>query len=261
MSGIEKTHGLKEYLEAELHAVEFSHQLHRTEFELFCELGELYERVGTVSTIKPQEAARLASPIKLFQVVTSQMYGVCSQLLRRRIQDADALTRRAIEATAIAYRLWKHPEMCDTYENAYPNHQKEGHRAQWKPSFNYNDAFKLDKLFGEPEEVWTYLRSVHDAASAASTHSGPLATAFHVEKDGAIQLDFIESDNAIVRVTWNRMLAVYSEMLMVFFRILHDSGDVVVMKTYEHDLREWRTKAATITKARNQDLSGSGPSI
>src|SRR5688572_28783931 len=144
--------GLKKYLDAELHAVELSHQLHRPEFELFCELGELYERVGTISKIKPQEAARLASPIKLFQVVTSQMYGVCSQLLRRRIQDADALTRRAIEATAIACRLWKHPDLCDTYENAYPNHQKEDHRDQWKPSFNYNEAFKLDKLFGEPEE-------------------------------------------------------------------------------------------------------------
>ena len=213
MAASEESRGLKKYLEKENHAVDISHRLHGPEFELFCELAEFYERLGMLCRMTSQEAARLASPPKLFPVVVCQMYGVGSQLLRRRILDAEALTRRAIETTAIAYRLWKYPALRDIYENAYPNHAKADHPKQWEPHINYNEAFKLDKLFGEPEPVWAYLRFVHDAMSAGSTHAGPLATAFHVQQERTISLSFIEPHNAIVRAAWNHMLYLYSEML------------------------------------------------
>lgn len=256
MAAIEEPRGLKKYLEKESHAVEVSHKLHGPEFELFCGLADLYERLGKLCRIKSQEADRLASPTKLFQVVACQMYGVGSQLLRRRILDADALSRRAIEATAIANRLWKHPELCDVYENAYPNHHKEDHPKQWVPSFKYNEAFKLEKLFSEPEKVWGILRSVHDAVSAGSTHAGPLATAFHVEKDGTVLLQFIEPDHGIVRLTWNRMLDLYSEILMVFLCILQDSAEPAAITAFEQDVRIWRVKAATIAHQRHESPPG-----
>lgn len=252
MAPIEEPRGLKKYLEKESHAVEVSQRLHGPEFELFCELAEFYERLGTLCRMKSQEAARLASPPKLFQVVMCQMYGVGSQLLRRRILDADALTRRAIEATAIAYRLWKHPELCDVFENAYPNHHKQDHPKQWRPSYEYNEAFKLDQLFGEPEAVWANLRSVHDAVSAGSTHSGPLATAFHVQSDGKVLLHFIEPDNRLVRMTWNSMLNLYSEMLMLFLNLLRGSAESALIEAFEKDLRGWREKAAIIARQRNE---------
>ena len=200
--------------------------------------------------MKPQEAAGLASPAKLFQVVMCQMYGVASQLLRRRILDADALTRRAIEATAIAYRLWRHPDLCDVYEDAYPNHHKEDDPKQWEPSSKYRKAFKLKKLFSEPE--WGDLRSVYDAMSAGSTHAGPLATAFHIQEDATVLLDFIERDNGVVRTTWNSMLNLYSEMLMMFLRILAGSAEPIAITAFEQDLRKWRVKAATITRQRHE---------
>lgn len=252
MAAIEEPHGLKKYLEKESHAVEVSHKLHGPEFDLFCELAEFYERLGMLCRIKSEEADRLASPAKLFQVVMCQMYGVGSQLLRRRILDADALSRRAIEGTAIAYRLWKHPDLCDVYENAYPNHQKEDDPKQWEPSFKYNEAFKLKELFSEPEKVWGHLRSVHNAMSAASTHAGPLATAFHVQRNGTVLLQFIESDNYIVRLTWNRMLDLYSEMLMVFLLILRGSAEPAAITFFEQDVRGWRAKAATIARQRHE---------
>lgn len=256
MAPIEEPRGLKKYLEKESHAVEVSHRLHGPEFELFCELAEVYERLGMLCRMKSQEADRLASPAKLFQVVMCQMYGVGSQLLRRRILDADALTRRAIEATAIAYRLWKHPELCDVYENAYPHHHKEDHPKQWEPSYRYNEAFKLDQLFSEPEAVWGYLRSVHNAVSAGSTHAGPLATAFHVQRDGTVLLQFIESDNGLVRMTWNTMLALYSEILMLFLQILRASAEPAAITAFEQDLRGWRVKAATIARQRHVSPPG-----
>jgi hypothetical protein len=252
MTAIEEPRGLKKYLEEEKRAIAVSHRLHEPEFELFCELADLYERLGTLCRITTPEVARLASPTKLFQVVMSQMYGVGSQLLRRRILDADALSLRAIEATAIAYRLWKYPELCDIYENAYPNHEKEGHPKQWEPSYKYNEAFKLDQLFSEPEPAWVYFRSVHDAASAGSTHAAPLATAFHVQEDRAVLLQFIEPDNRIVRLTWNGMLNLYSEMLMLFLRILRGSAEPAAITAFEQDVRAWRVHAASIARQRDE---------
>src|SRR6185436_15262778 len=99
MTTIEEPRGLKKYLESEERATKTSHTLHGVEFELLCELAEFYERLGGLSKISSQEADRLASPTKLFSVVMCQMYGVGSQMLRRRILDAEGLTRRAIETT------------------------------------------------------------------------------------------------------------------------------------------------------------------
>src|SRR4029453_13430191 len=87
--------GVKNYLEKDKSAIDVSHRLHAPEFELFCELANLCERLGSLCRMTSQEAARLPSPAKLFQVVMCQIYGVASQLLlRRRILDADALTGR-----------------------------------------------------------------------------------------------------------------------------------------------------------------------
>jgi hypothetical protein len=254
MSVSKKPSGLKQYLENEHQAVEVSLRLHGPEFELFCELAELYERLGNISRIKTQEAERLASPAKLFQVVMCQMYGVGSLLLRRRLVDASALSRRAIESTAIAYRLWKHPDLRDIYETAYPDHMREDHPKQWRPSFKYNDAFKLDQLFSEPEEIWTYLRSVHDAFSASATHAGPLATAFHIQRDGEVVLQFMEGDNGVVRITWNQMLRLYGEILQVFLRIVRNSGDQAAITGFRQDLSGWVTKVAKTVRERNRQL-------
>jgi hypothetical protein len=252
MATSEEHHDFKTYLRNEEQAVQVSHALHGPEFELFCELASLYDRLGKMCRMSSEEAARLASPAKLFQVVMCQMFGVGSLLLRRRILDAEALSRRAIESTAIAHRLWKHPDLRDIYETAYPDHMREDHPKQWRPSFKYNDAFKLDKLFSEPEDIWTYLRSVHDAYSASATHAGPLATAFHIQRDGAVVLQFMEGDNRVVRLTWNQMLRLYGELLQVFLRIVKDSGDQAAIPVFRQDLLNWVKKVTMTVRERNK---------
>ncbi len=104
MAMIEEPGGLTKCLEQEGKAVQTSCSLYRQEFELFCQLAELYERLGVLAKMPRAEVSISASSSKLFLVVMSQMYGVVSQLLRRRVLDAEALSRRAIEATSTAYR-------------------------------------------------------------------------------------------------------------------------------------------------------------
>jgi hypothetical protein len=101
----------------------------------------LFKTLCLVTKISKAEVPVLGSSSKLFLVVMSQMYGVVSQLLRRRVVDAEALSRRAIEATATAYRLWRKPELSKGFDNAYPNAGDDASAKQWRPSGEYKEKF------------------------------------------------------------------------------------------------------------------------
>lgn len=250
---IEEPGGLKKYLKQEERSVQTSYSLYGQEFELFCQLAELYERLGMLTKIPKAEVPISASSFKLFLVVMSQMYGVASQLLRRRVVDAEALSRRAIEATATAYRLWKHPELSEVFNGAYPNAADDCDPKQWRPSREYREKFKTGELFSEPGEVWIYLRSVYDMFSAGSSHAGPVATASLLERDDAVEIQFIESDNRTVRLAWNYMLDAYWEMLRVFLQVTCDSADPAVVTVFEQELSGWKKKAACVLKQRDEE--------
>ncbi len=253
MTIIEEPGGLKKYLEQEGRAVQTSYSLYGQEFELFCQLAELYGRLGVLTKIPKAEVPISASSSKLLLVVMSQMYGVVSQLLRRRVVDAEALSRRAIEATATAYRLWKHPELSEVFNRAYPNAEDDSDPNQWRPSREYVGKFKTSELFSEPEQVWIYLKSVYDMFSAVSSHAGPLATAFLQERDGAVEIQFIESDNRTALLAWNYMLDAYWEMLRVFLRITRDSVHPAAVPVYEQELSGWKKKTACVLKQREEE--------
>ena len=146
-----------------------SRRLHGPEFELFCELATYMSGWGSSAESHGRKPHVTPAPRNSSRSSCVRCTGWLRSFSTKN-SDADALTRRAIEATAIANKLWKHADLRDIYENAYPKPQKDGHRDQWKTHFNYNEAFKLDQLLNEPEPIWTHLRAVHDAASAASTH-------------------------------------------------------------------------------------------
>lgn len=254
MAMIEEPGGLTKYFEQEGKAVQTSCSLYRQEFELFCQLAELYERLGVLARMPRAEVSLSASSSKLFLVVMSQMYGVVSQLLRRRVVDAEALSRRAIEATSTAYRLWKNPELSEVFDKAYPNAGDDTRPDQWRPSKEYTNKFKTGELFGEPGDVWGYLKSVYDMFSAVSSHAGPLATAFLQERNGAVEIQFIEADKSIVRLAWNYMLDAYWEMLRVFLRILRGSANPATIATLERELKEWKEKAVCVLKHRDEEV-------
>jgi len=250
--------GVTKYLEQEGKAVQTSCSLYRQEFELFCQLADLYERIGVATKISKAEVPVLGSSSKLFLVVMSQMYGVVSQLLRRRVMDAEVLSRRAIEATATAFRLWKKPELSKVFDNAYPNAGDDASPKQWRPSREYKEKFNTGTLFSEPGEVWIYLRSIYDSFSAVSSHAGPLATAFIQERNGAVEIQFIEADNSTVRLAWNYMLDAYSEMLRVFLQILRGSANPAAIVALEQELTEWKEKAVCVLKHRDEEVRQQG---
>jgi hypothetical protein len=109
-------------------------------------------------------------------------------------------------------------------------------------------------LFGEPGDVWSYLKSVYDMFSAVSSPAGPLATAFLQERNGAVEVQFIEADNSIVRLAWNYMLDAYWEMLRVFLRILRGSANPATIATLELELKEWKEKAICVLKYRDEEV-------
>jgi hypothetical protein len=146
-----------EYLEAERKAVEESQSLWQAEFTLFCTLADLYEQLLTVVKVDCQ---RIALPAELFLATLNQMYGVASQMLRKRIGDAHELTRRAIELTSTAYRLWQHPELSPVYLQAYPNLSTTGHPKQWQPSAIYKQEFSTGRLLINQEKHGRGSRSI-----------------------------------------------------------------------------------------------------
>jgi type II secretory pathway pseudopilin PulG len=162
------------------------------------------------------------------------------------VVDAEALSRRAIEATATAYRLSKKPELSRVFDNAYPNSGDGASPKQWHPSKEYKKEFNTGTLFSERGEVWIYLRSIYDSFSAASSHAGPLATAFIQERNGVVEIQFIEADNSTVRLAWNYMLDAYWEMLGVFLQILRGSANQTAIVALEQGLAEWKEKAAYV---------------
>src|SRR6266849_5314600 len=121
----------QDYLKVEGEVADRTRVEYRAEVGAFAELTDLYERLAAAVTVTERRAL---IPADLFLVVANQMFGSGAQMLRTRSTDALALTRRAIEATAAAYRIWQNPELADIFVNAYPRDNQIGHPEQWLPT-------------------------------------------------------------------------------------------------------------------------------
>jgi hypothetical protein len=238
---------LDKYLEAEDRAFKDSPSRFPHHYRLFCELAHLYDAAGGKAVLLTDE---MVIPVKLFLVVHSQMYGVASQLLRRRITDAEGLTRRALEATAAAHYLWKHPDLCDTFEEAYPNAANIDAPDQWKRSKAYREQFQTSDLFGEPTPPWPHLNSLYAFFSAMSSHAGPGATVPHEIRSGRLELHFIEPDNRTVRLAWEYLLNAYQELLEVFLTILSASVEAATLDAIKAASGQWKQRAATLLREK-----------
>jgi len=236
---------LESYLNAEDRAVKDSLSRFPNHYGLFCELADLYDALADRCILSIEE---MVIPVKLFLVVQSQMFGVASLLLRRRITDAEGLTRRAIEAAAAAHHLWKHPNLQATFDEAYPNAANIDAPDQWKRSKEYREQFKTSELFAEHTPPWPHLNSLYAMFSAMSSHAGPGATVPHEIRDGKLELAFIESDNRTVRLTWEYLLNAYQELLEVFLTILSASVKSAKLEPIQSALGRWKQKTATLLR-------------
>ena len=124
MSDIEIDAGLAGYLEKDAAVVETSRKEWEPEYTALSRLVDIFRRISQLVVIKDKS---LSLPSQLFLVALNQSYGVASELLRRRTRDAQALTRRAVEAAGVAHQLWKHPELKQVFNEAYPHMNETNH--------------------------------------------------------------------------------------------------------------------------------------
>lgn len=107
---------LMDYLDGERRAAQGCQLQYKAEIELFAQLVDLFDRLRAAVTVREERAL---VPGHLLVVVQNQLYGVVSQIIRRRVTDAKALTRLAIEATGSARRIWDDPSLAEVFVNAY----------------------------------------------------------------------------------------------------------------------------------------------
>lgn len=247
---IEESGGLEKYLEAEVQAAQDSRRRWKPEFAQFCKLAELYERLIAICRVPNKEETITAA--KLLLVVQCQMYGVVSLMLRRRVTDAEALTRRAIEATGTAFLISRKPGLLNIYFEAYPNAGKIGNPKQWHPSDEYRNKFSTSALFQWSGETWSQLKSLYGMLSALSSHAGPGSIISHETKGKMVELQFAEPDNKTVRLAWNYLIDAYWEMLKVFRDIFKDNGDEAMRKVLAADMVSWRKTTGQVATERSQ---------
>jgi hypothetical protein len=204
-------------------------------------LSELYRLLVAATTV-PDE--RHYIPAAHLLVAESQLYGVVSELLRRRTTDALASTRRAIEAAAVAYRLWENPDLLPVFKDAYPNFQVPNHPTRWLPSRHYRKAFSTKNLFRGEGNTWRSLKTLYDLTSAKSSHAGPGATIPHKAEGGFLRLSFREKDDVEIRRSWYGVMTAFWGCLKVFLAMMRETGKPAMITLLEQDMKRWHGKMA-----------------
>ena len=238
MSDIEIDKGLEGYLAKDSDVIEHSRKHFGPELAM---LGRLADTYGRLSALVVVADPNLNLPAQLFMVVRNQLYGIVSALVRRRTTDAQALTRRSIEATAIAHHLSEHPELATVFNEAYSHISEDGHPQQWSPSGKYRDEFKTGKIFSGEGETWKRLREYYAMFSAAASHAGLFALIRQTYKDGYLRMPPREEKGYEVGRSWFAITYLYWDMLKVFLTILKPAIKDGNENLIEQDMKIWRS--------------------
>jgi hypothetical protein len=237
-----------EYIKKETEVAERSAEEYRPELEAFAELAGFFERLAGTITIAERRAL---IPGELLLVVTNQMFGAGSQMLRTRGTDALALTRRAIEAAAIAYRIWQHPELAEVYANAFPNHANILDPHQWHSTKEHRQQFSTTKLFDQPGDVFAGLKAMYGLTSAMASHAGIGALAGHRDGHGAERVaTFLGGDPREITDNWYTLMAVYTDIFKVFVRIMRGNAADAAIDLLVQDFLSWQDRTAAVSAVR-----------
>jgi hypothetical protein len=162
MSDIEIEAGLGGYLDQDAAVVETSRKEWEPEYTALSRLLDIFRRMSQLVVVQDKN---LNLPSQLFLVVLNQLYGVASALLRRRTTDAQGLMRRAVEAAGVAHRLWKHPELTQVFNEAYPNINDDNHPKQFRPSNKYRQEIISSQMFSGDSSALQTLGSFYELFS------------------------------------------------------------------------------------------------
>lgn len=247
MSLIEPDKGLADYLAKDADVVAASSKDWEPEYFALSHLVDIFRRLSALVVVKD---ANLNLPAQLFLVVLNQSYGVASELLRRRTRDAQALTRRAVEAAGVAHRLWKHPELIPIFNEAYPHMNDSDHPKQFRPSDKYRTEFSYTQLFAGDSSALKTLESLIELFSVGATHAGIGALVGQKWEDTYLKLSVRETGRVEIGRAWHSVITAYWEMLRVFFAILKASVRDGMAEAVEADMKKWLEGYRAILKER-----------
>ena len=237
MSGeIEIETGLAGYLEKDAAAVETSRKEWEPEYTALSRLVDIFRRLSKLVVIKDES---LSLPSQLFLVVLNQSYGVASALLRRRTTDAQGLMRRAVEAAGVAHRLWKHPELTQFFNEAYPHINDDNHPKQFRPSDRYRQEFSASQMFSGDSSALQTLSSFYELFSVGASHAGLGALAGQKWKDGVLALSVRETSRIEIGRSWHNVIIAYWQILRVFFAVLRSAIPDGMTAAVEADMKQW----------------------
>lgn len=237
MSGeIEIEAGLAGYLEKDATVVETSRKEWEPEYTALSRLVDIFRRIAQLVVIKDKN---LSLPSQLFLVVLNQSYGVSSELLRRRTTDAQALMRRAVEAAGIAHRLWKHPELTQVFNEAYPDINDDNHPKQFRPSNKYRQEFSSSQLFSGDSSALQTLGGLYELFSVGASHAGLGALASQRWKDSVLAHSLRETNGVEIGRAWHSVTTAYWEILRVFFAVLKSAISDGMTAAVEADMKQW----------------------
>ncbi len=244
---IEPDNGLTGYLAKDADVVAASSKDWEPEYLALSHLVDIFRRLSDLIVIKDPN---LNLPAQLFLVVLNQSYGVASELLRRRTRDAQALTRRAVEAAGIAHRLWKHPELIQVFNEGYPHMNDSKHPKQFRPSDKYRSEFSYPQLFSGDSSTLQTLGSLIELFSVGALHAGLGALGGQQWKEGVLKLSVRETDRVEIGRAWHSVIGAYWAMLRVFFAILKSSVQDGMAEAVELDMKNWLEKYRKTLKER-----------
>lgn len=245
---IEEVRDLLFFLEQEQQTLQNSRLQWEQELKLFADLAHLYIKLKTITKLSTKHRHLLAS-VDLFLCAESSMYSAVSHLLRRRLGDAESVTRRAIEETATAYRLFKHPNLLEVYRDAYPI-SKDSSSSDWRPSEQYRQAFASGKLFSEPPEFWSELKIDYAMFSVMAVHAGLGTITKLVTTDTMRTMPLFEPDDKNIYRTWYHFCSIYSSLLKVFVHILRGAGNNDMIRLLEDEIVSWHNRASALLEKR-----------
>jgi len=236
MSEIEIEAGLGGYLDKDAAVVETSCKESEPEYNALSRLLDIFRRMSQLVVVKD---LNLSLPSQLFLVVLNQSYGVASELLRRRTTDAQGLMRRAVEAAGVAHRLWKHPELTQVFNEAYPNINDDNHPKQFRPSNKYRQEFSSSQMFSGDSAAVQTLGSFYALFSVGASHAGLGALTGQKWKDGVLALSVRETSRVEIGRAWHSVITAYWEILRVFFAVLKSAIPDGMTAAVEADMTQW----------------------
>lgn len=243
--------GLLNYLKNELKAANASEEIWADELELFRQLGDLFLELDVYS--RPTEGP-LNKHQQIFHIllltVQHQMFGVVSQLLRTNKNDAFSLTRRSIEATAIAYKIYEKESLLDTFLTAYPHIVDDKHPKQWLPGNKYQKEFRTKALFLATEPIIKGLGKVYESISAIAVHAGPSILLNLRSRSGKTYLVANEADPSELDKCWAWLVINYFNFLKIFLKILGKDLLPATKQVIEKKMNDWLNETKTKLKHR-----------